>query len=122
MCADGSLALGRFTDRSVFAVRLLRYPGAALGSMGMPQHRDGTWLTLLAQDEQGGLEVTTSSDFVQARPLPGSLIVNCGLSLQRASRGHYEAVLHKVVRKTELTRVSLICFYDSTVDNPYFPQ
>ncbi|KAL0430376.1 UNVERIFIED_CONTAM: 2-oxoglutarate-dependent dioxygenase DAO [Sesamum radiatum] len=50
-----------------------------VGSSGLQLHTDASFLTVLQDDEIGGLEVMkTSGEFVALHPYPGTLVVNLG--------------------------------------------
>lgn len=99
------------------AVRVLRYPPGKRGSLCMCRHRDATWLTLLLQDDVGGLFVTVDEGgrrLLEVAPVAGALLVNAGACLQEFSGGFYEAVRHQVERVVEgHTRVSVVFFCDA---------
>ena len=70
------------------------------------EHSDYGTLTLLYQDELGGLEVKgVEGGWIQADPLPGCLLVNVGDLLEVVSGGRYPATRHRVrVPEQELRR------------------
>jgi isopenicillin N synthase-like dioxygenase len=79
-------------------VRLLHYPPipASLlenGSMArIPAHSDWGSITMLFQDDCGGLEVESPShpgEFIQAFPLKNALIMNVGDLLMRWTNGKF---------------------------------
>lgn len=54
----------------------------------MPAHTDWGTITMLFQDECGGLEVQTADgSYVQAEPVKGAIIMNIGDMLMRWSNG-----------------------------------
>jgi len=64
------------------------------------KHTDYGGLTLLFQDSLGGLEVQTldgGTQWTQAPPIEGSIVVNIGDLLQFWSAGKYRATPHRVV-------------------------
>jgi len=85
-----------------FAVRLLRYPTqtdvAAGNQIGAGAHTDWGGVTLLLQDDCGGLEVQTpDGDWIRAMPIPGTLVVNLGDMLRRWTNDIYKSTLHRVL-------------------------
>ncbi len=77
-------------------LRLLHYPSLPAsdvesGSVArMPAHTDWGTITMLFQDDCGGLEVedpNTKGKFVQATPMPGACVMNVGDLLMRWSNG-----------------------------------
>jgi isopenicillin N synthase-like dioxygenase len=91
-------------DRHTSAMRALNYPGS--GDTTIPTH-DGQWgasahtdygtLTILEVDpEQAGLQVLTSSGWVDVRPEPDVLIVNLGDAMERWTNDRWKSTLHRV--------------------------
>jgi isopenicillin N synthase-like dioxygenase len=80
-------------------VKLIRYPGRNLtaSDQGVGAHKDSGLLSLLLQDEQGGLQVETAQGWVNVAPRAGALIVNIGELLELASDGYLRATLHRVI-------------------------
>ncbi|KAK5126190.1 hypothetical protein LTR08_005001 [Meristemomyces frigidus] len=86
-------------------LRLLHYPpvpAAELESRNvarMPAHSDWGSITMLFQDDCGGLEVedpTTPGKFVPATPMPGACVMNVGDLLMRWSNDYLKSTLHRV--------------------------
>lgn len=105
-------------DYPSLGLRMLNYPpqpeDAAANQLGAGAHTDWGGVTLLAQDEIGGLEVRNAAgDWVAATPVPGSFVVNLGDLMARWTNGVYNSNLHRVmnngVRRTE--RKSIAFFY-----------
>jgi hypothetical protein len=114
-----------YPEGAHMALRLLVYPPVPTGTPMMPPHRDATWITLLAQDCEGGLFVakeTGSADVqaFEAVPVAGAILVNTGMALQEFSGGAFRATCHWVVgprlgpNECGRTRVSMPFFYDAT--------
>ena len=89
-------------------VRVTRYPKLSevieQGEVGVTRtrispHSDLGTLTLLAQDEQGGLEVQDpqSLEWHPVPPLPGALVINVGNLMMRWTDGHFRSSIHRVV-------------------------
>ncbi|KAL6209975.1 hypothetical protein ACLB2K_020913 [Fragaria x ananassa] len=51
-------------------------------TIGTAKHSDGTFITLLLQDNIGGLQVLYENRWIDVLPVPGSLIVNIGNLMQ----------------------------------------
>lgn len=90
----------RFHDGHNNQLRLLHYPpvpAAALeseSSARMPAHTDWGAITMLFQDDCGGLEVMTrAGDFVKAPPVKNAIVMNIGDLLMRWSNGIVYPVL-----------------------------
>jgi isopenicillin N synthase-like dioxygenase len=69
-------------------------------------------LTILTQDDVGGLEVKSQSTWVPAPPLPGSFICNIGDMLDRMTRGVYRSTPHRVRNTSGRNRMSFPFFFD----------
>lgn len=80
---------------------------------GVAPHTDYGCITLLWQDEVGGLEVMTrSGEWVAAPPVPGTLVINIGDLLQRWSNERYFSNRHRVTNRSGRERLSIATFYD----------
>jgi len=106
------------------ALRLLRYPpqpaNAKFNQLGAGAHTDWGWITLLAQDPKGGLEVETAAgNWVRLDPVPGSFVVNLGDLVVNWSNGLYHSSLHRVMNNRAGTdRYSIVLFYDHAYETP----
>lgn len=105
-------------------LRLLHYPPTQqaldAGQLGAGAHTDYGLLTLLMQDDVGGLEVLDPSDQWQAvPPVAGSVIVNSGDLLERWSNGRYRSALHRVQPTVgQKSRLSVVLFVDPDSATP----
>ncbi|NES96915.1 MAG: isopenicillin N synthase family oxygenase [Desertifilum sp. SIO1I2] len=82
-------------------LRLLHYPPLTQflkpGQIRAGAHSDYGSLTLLFQDEIGGLEVqTVGGEWIDAVPIPGTLLVNIGDLMQRWTNDNFRSTLHRV--------------------------
>ena len=51
-------------------------------TMGTTKHSDNDFLTVLLQDQVGGLEVLYEDKWIEIPPVPGALVINIGDFLQ----------------------------------------
>ena len=88
---------------------------AAMGpdQFGVGPHTDFGVLTVLCQDDVGGLQVQDAADeWVNAPPIPGTLVVNVGDLLARWTNDSYRSTPHRVVNSSGRERLSLVLAYD----------
>jgi isopenicillin N synthase-like dioxygenase len=115
-----SLALGLAADhfaraylaRPTVLFRIFRYPPAATQGWGVGEHTDYGLLTLLAQDDQGGLQVRSDRGWVDVPPVAETLVVNVGDMLERLSGGRFVSAPHRVRNAGARDRLSFPLFYD----------
>lgn len=88
---------------------------------GVAAHVDFSWITLLLQDEVGGLEVRTpEGEWVAVAPCPGTLVVNLGEILEFSTGGAFRATPHRV-RTSSRPRISLPFFLNPALDTVVGP-
>jgi isopenicillin N synthase-like dioxygenase len=80
---------------------------------GGAAHTDYGCVTLLWQDQNGGLEVQKRDGaWVAAQPIPDTLVINVGDLLERWSGGRYVSNMHRVVNRSGRERYSIATFFD----------
>ncbi|KAL7595176.1 feruloyl CoA ortho-hydroxylase F6H1-3 [Lactuca sativa] len=81
-------------------------------TIGVGRHSDVSTLTVLLQDDIGGLYVrnTETSKWVHVPPVSGSLVINVGDALQIMSNGKYKSVEHRVIANGTNNRISVPIF------------
>ncbi|MBR8837836.1 MAG: isopenicillin N synthase family oxygenase [Stigonema ocellatum SAG 48.90 = DSM 106950] len=89
-------------DRQNHTLRLLHYPplqqSPKLGQVRAGEHSDYGSITLLFQDEVGGLEVQTAfGEWIAASPIPGTVVVNTGDLMQRWTNHVFCSTKHRVM-------------------------
>jgi isopenicillin N synthase-like dioxygenase len=84
---------------------------------GVAPHTDYGCITLLWQDEVGGLEVRRrDGEWIAAPPVAGSFVVNVGDLLARWSNDRFASTPHRVVNRSGVERLSIATFYDPSYD------
>ncbi len=117
------IALGLGLEESYFAnhgtreplqlFRIFNYPPPSHQDLwGVGEHTDYGLLTILLQDDAGGLEVKSGSKWVSAPPVPGSFVCNIGDMLDRMTRGVYRSTPHRVRNPAPRDRLSFPYFFD----------
>jgi isopenicillin N synthase-like dioxygenase len=103
----------RCTGEPLTLFRIFNYPPPPDPTLwGVGEHTDYGLLTILLQDEAGGLEVRSQSRWVAAPPVPGSFVCNIGDMLDRMTRGLYRSTPHRVRNPVPRNRLSLAFFFD----------
>ncbi len=92
-----------------------------LGDMALHHHTDSGALTVLLQDDVGGLQVSHGDDWLEVEPIPGALVVNTGDMMQVWSNDRYRAGLHRVAPITHRARYSLPYFFNPSYETNYAP-
>ncbi|MEM9049000.1 MAG: 2OG-Fe(II) oxygenase family protein [Pseudomonadota bacterium] len=90
---------------------------------GVGPHTDFGVLTVLAQDDVGGLQVQDlSGDWVAAPPIPDTLVINVGDLLARWTNDVYRSTPHRVVNASGQERLSLVLAYDPEPETMVDPR
>ena len=108
-----------YRDSPHLLMKIIRYPGrdATGDGQGVGAHKDSGLITLLLQDRQGGLQVETEDGWIDAKPVPGTFVVNIGELLELASDGYLRATVHRVITPPAGTdRISVAVFLGARLD------
>ncbi|MEL6890885.1 MAG: 2OG-Fe(II) oxygenase family protein [Actinomycetota bacterium] len=110
-------------DRSNSTVRLNLYPVGDpvpadernglvdLGETALGFHTDPGVLTLLLQDDTGGLQaLAVDGGWVDIEPQAGTIVVNLADAMQVWTNDRYRAATHRVLTMTETDRMSIPYF------------
>jgi len=89
----------------------------ALGDMALHHHTDPGTVTLLVQDDTGGLQAFSLTDgWIDVPPVEGTIVVNLGDALQVQTNDTYRAAIHRVTNMTDRARYSTPFFYQPRFD------
>lgn len=89
----------------------------ALGDMALHHHTDPGVITLLLQDEVGGLQTYSQADgWIDVPPEPNTVVVNLGDSMQVWTNDIYTAALHRVTPMRGRARYSTPYFLNPQAD------
>jgi isopenicillin N synthase-like dioxygenase len=108
----------RYTNDPLVLFRIFNYPvdnrPLAPGEVrwGVGAHTDYGLLTILRQDNAGGLQVRSSAGWIDAPPVPDTFVCNIGDMLDRMTHGLYRSTLHRVRNTAGRDRLSFPLFFD----------
>ncbi|MBB3177462.1 isopenicillin N synthase family oxygenase [Variovorax sp. Sphag1AA] len=108
----------RYTADPLILFRIFNYPTQPVPEgmdvhWGVGEHTDYGLLTILHQDDVGGLQVRTPEGWIEAPPVAGSFVCNIGDMLDRMTGGLYKSTPHRVTRNTSgRDRLSFPLFFD----------
>ena len=111
----------RFMADPLTLFRIFHYPPVTVKAdaeerWGVGEHTDYGVLTILKQDDVGGLQVRTRSRWIDAPPVPHSFVCNIGDMLDRLTCGLYRSTPHRVRNVSGRSRLSFPFFFDPGFD------
>ncbi|XP_057735762.1 gibberellin 20 oxidase 1 [Arachis stenosperma] len=123
-----SLGVGKSYFREFFEennsiMRLNYYPPCQKPdlALGTGPHCDPTSLTILHQDQVGGLQVYVDDQWHSVTPNFNAFVVNIGDTFMALSNGRYKSCLHRAVVNSKTTRKSLAFFLCPSSDKLVTP-
>ncbi len=91
------------------------------GRLGIHHHSDAGALTVLLQDQVGGLEVCLNEEWIPVKPIERALVINIGDMVQVWTNDCYKAPLHRVLASAGKERYSLPFFFNPSYETNYAP-
>lgn len=107
----------RYTADPLVLFRIFHYPSREVhpeldAPWGVGEHTDYGVLTILKQDQVGGLQVKSGAQWIEAPYIPNTFICNIGDMLDRMTGGRYRSTPHRVLNRTAKGRFSFPFFFD----------
>lgn len=108
-----------YTADPLILFRIFHYPyhpktDAELWGVG--EHTDYGLLTILKQDDCGGLQVKSRGNWIDAPPIENTFICNIGDMLDKMTGGLYRSTPHRVLNTSGKNRLSFPLFFDPGFD------
>jgi isopenicillin N synthase-like dioxygenase len=118
---DASYFADRYMQDPLTLFRIFNYPGDPTAAddeprWGVGEHTDYGMLTILKQDDTGGLQVKSGGMWIPAPPMTGAFLCNIGDMLERMTAGRYKSTPHRVRNVTRRDRLSFPFFFDPSFD------
>lgn len=120
---DAALALNYYppiTTATTNTTTTTTSPGGKGGQdkqVSIGSHTDFQLFTILWQDDAGGLQVLSrGGQWLRARPVPGTFVVNIADYLQRITNDRYRSTVHRAVNASGRERVSMPFFFGFNLD------
>lgn len=112
-----------FAENHTGFIRLNFYPVAdplksgngnslPVADMGVHHHTDAGALTVLLQDDVGGLQVYRDGYWHDIPSAPGAFVINTGDMMQVWSNDIYQAAIHRVLAMVDRDRYSIPFFFN----------
>ncbi|QHO14277.1 hypothetical protein HN51_071663 [Arachis hypogaea] len=106
-CAEGIFMVGNY------------YPPCPQPELtwGLSSHTDLGFVTILLQDQVGGLQVFHENQWFDITPFPGAFIINVGDMMQLITNDKFMSAKHRVMAQKVGPRVSVSCSLRQHVQN-----
>ncbi|GLJ35472.1 hypothetical protein SUGI_0713420 [Cryptomeria japonica] len=91
-------------------------------TLGVKRHTDPGTITLLLQDQVGGLQVTKDGhNWITVEPVEGAIVVNLGDHMHYLSNGKYKNADHQAVVNASCSRLSIATFQNPAQEAIVYP-
>lgn len=110
--------------RPEFRLKVIRYPASEHedDDQGLGAHRDAGFLSMILQDDVGGLQVQRAGGWVDVPRIDGTYVVNLGEMVQLLTHGYFRAAVHRVVSpRPGRSRLSIAYFHNPALDATLVP-
>jgi isopenicillin N synthase-like dioxygenase len=118
---EASYFADRYTTDPLILFRVFHYPPLPTTSpeettWSVGEHTDYGLLTMLRQDEIGGLQIKSGGRWIDAPPIENSFVCNIGDMLERMTGGLFRSTPHRVRNRSSRGRLSFPFFFDPNWD------
>ncbi len=112
-----------YTKDPTLLFRIFHYPFDKNVNLdwGVGEHTDYGLLTILKQDDCGGLEVKTKDGWMQVPPQENVFVCNIGDMLELITKGIYRSTPHRVKNESGKSRLSFPFFFDPNFEAKILP-
>ncbi|XP_062080140.1 2-oxoglutarate-dependent dioxygenase 19-like [Humulus lupulus] len=91
-------------------------------AIGIPPHTDHGLVTLLIQNQMGGLQVQHKGKWVNWNGVPNAFVVNLGDQMQILTNDKYKSICHRAVVNNVAARISIAVAHGPAVDTVVVPS
>lgn len=103
----------KYNQEPLILFRIFHYPPQQQQKQwGVGEHTDYGLLTILKQDDTGGLQVKAATGWMEAPPVENTFVCNIGDMLERLTGGLYRSTPHRVMNTSGKERYSFPLFFD----------
>ena len=103
-----------FFRKPLTQINLIHYPPhpqvTAGRQFGLRPHADTTAFTILAQDDNGGLQVEGAGGWIDVPPVAGTFVINIGDMMARWTNDRFASTPHRVINRSGRERYSVPFF------------
>ncbi|CAI9090750.1 OLC1v1025580C1 [Oldenlandia corymbosa var. corymbosa] len=90
-------------------------------TLGLQSHSDFGAITLLIQDDVGGLQIIKDGEWLTVHPVPDAILVLISDQTEIITNGKYRSCVHRAITNAERARLSVATFHDPAKTRKIFP-